>query len=142
MLKSFVTTGKQCNWPGCNRSAVKTTLPVKAKTCHCIRHHLIKHSGRVGPNWRRDHYREHLQSVTENGAVRWIDVYREICNQLKEYNLSKVQRVRLTSQSFDVDHHDGNHQNNHPSNLKTLTVMQHRWKSRIAGDHNPMRYKQ
>lgn len=143
MLKAFIPTGKQCKWPGCCRDAVKTTLPVVGNRSHCIRHHLIKHSGRVGPNWKRDHYREHMKGVTANGRVRWIDVYKEVVDTANDwgYQLSKVEAVRRTSQSFDVDHDDGNHYNNDPSNLKTLTPFQHRLKSRLAGDHNPMRYK-
>lgn len=142
-LKAFKPNGKNCNWPGCSRKAVNTTLPVKGNTIHCIRHNLIKHSGRVGPSWRRDHYREHLKGITDKCGIRWIDVYQEVIYTAKEYGytLSKVEAVRRTSQSFDVDHHDGNHRNNHPSNLKTLTTFQHRLKSRLAGDHNPMRNK-
>ena len=78
MLQKFVKTGKQCTWPGCTGDAVKTKLPVAGKTIHCIKHQMRKHSGRVGPNWLRDNYRENLKSYCEMSGRRWCDMYEEV----------------------------------------------------------------
>lgn len=148
-LKAFKPNGKTCNWPGCCNEAVDTTLPVVSKTMHCIKHHLRKMSGRVGTGWTRDHYREHLKSVCAISGARWGDVYKSVKLQLEyiniKYNLNKtytrLELVRRTCQQFDVDHDDGNHYNNDPSNLQTLLKTSHKLKTDAVGDANPTRYK-
>lgn len=143
MLKSFIPTGKKCCWPGCNNEAVKTMLPVAGKTIHCIKHQLRKHSGRVGPNWLRDHYREHLKPYCEMSQRRWKDVYHDVKGGFNVLGVphTKVDLIRRTCQQFDVDHRDGNHYNNHQNNLQTLTKQMHKLKTDVMGDSDPTRYK-
>lgn len=143
MLNAFIPTGKQCKWNGCCNEAVKTTLPVAGKTIHCIKHHLRKHSGRVGPNYDRDHYREHLKPVCEMSNRRWCDIYHDVKLgfQVLGKTYSRIELVRRTCQQFDVDHIDGNHYNNDPNNLQTLTKQMHKLKTDVMGDADPMRYK-
>ena len=142
-LKRFKPNGKRCNWPGCCNEAVDTSLPVVSKTKHCIKHHLRKMSGRVSTQWKRDSYREHLKPVCKMSGRRWCDVYKDVKAGFeylgKEY--TRVDLVRRTCQQFDVDHIDGNHYNNHPSNLQTLLKTMHKLKTDVMGDANPTRYK-
>ncbi len=142
-LTAFVPTGKQCKWPGCCNQAVKTALPVVGKTIHCIKHQMRKHSGRVGPNWERDHYRENLKPACELSGKTWIAEYHETVSIAKALGvtLDRVQMVRRTCQAFDVDHKDGNHYNNNLDNLQTLTKRAHKFKTDVMGDADPMRYK-
>jgi len=42
---------------------------------------------------------------------------------------------------LDVDHIDGNHKNNHMSNLQTLCANCHRLKTQLSDDHTWYRYK-
>ena len=104
---------------------------------------MMKHSGRVGPNWERDHYREHLKPQCAMSGRSWFDVKNDVEAGFKYLNkeLIKYKIVRRTCQQFDVDHVDGNHHNNHPSNLQTLTKQMHKLKTDECGDANPMRYK-
>lgn len=143
MLKSFVATGKKCEWSGCDNSAYKTTLPVKGKTIHCIKHHLKKHSGRVGPNYIRDFYRENLKPACELSGVKWCEEFRatKMMSEKLGMSLSKVQLIRRTCQAFDVDHIDGNHYNNDRSNLQTLTKRAHKLKTDIMGDCVNVRFR-
>ena len=143
VLKNFTPTGKTCNWPGCTRQAYKTKLDVVSKTKHCIRHHMMKASGRVGPNWNRDRYREHMKPVCALSGKTLADVMDEtkmILDALgKSY--SKRHLLKRSCQQFDVDHIDGNHKNNDPSNLQTLTKAAHKLKSDECGDAAPGRYQ-
>lgn len=143
MLRAFKPTNKICQVPGCCRTAVKTKLPVKGKTKQCIRHQLYQMSGRIGSNWMRDRYREHMTSVCALRGWRWGDEYLAVKKQVERAGIAatKLQIIRWTTQMFDVDHIDGNHDNNDHSNLQTLYCPAHRLKSRYNGDHNPMRYK-
>lgn len=142
-LKAFIPTGKECSWPGCCNEAVKTKLPVAGKTIHCIKHQMRKHSGRVGPNWLRDHYRENLKPFCEMSKRRWCDIYHDVKAgfDLLGVEYTRTDLVRRTCQQFDVDHKDGNHYNNDPSNLQTLTKQMHKLKTDVMGDADPMRYK-
>lgn len=141
MLQKFVKTGNQCTWPGCTGDAVKTKLPVAGKTIHCLKHQMRKHSGRVGPNWLRDNYRENLKSYCEMSGRRWCDMYKEVEAGFKVLGqeFTRVDLVRRTCQQFDVDHKDGNHYNNDPSNLQTLTKSMHKLKTDVMGDADPTR---
>lgn len=143
MLKAFVPTGNQCNWPGCCNEAVETTLPVVSKSKHCIKHHLRKHSGRVGPNWKRDHYREHLKPICEMSEITWGQTYKSVVKAMKKLkpDAERYEVIRRTCQQFDVDHIDGNHYNNSVNNLQTLLKTMHKLKTDVMGDANPMRYK-
>ena len=136
----FKPNGQQCNWPGCNRPAGKTTLKVVSKSVHCLHHHLKKFSGCVGGyspinggrgiNWGRDHYREHLKPDP-------IDYAHERKHVIKYYpGLSWLETHYKTLKCFDVDHIDGNHDNNHPDNLQTLSKSEHIIKSMANGDLN------
>ena len=141
MLKRFVKTGKQCKWPGCNNDAVKTKLPVAGKTIHCLKHQMRKHSGRVGPNWLRDHYRENLKPYCELSGRLWCDVYRDVEKgfEVLGQRYTRIDLIRRTCQQFDVDHVDGNHYNNCVTNLQTLTKQMHKLKTDIMGDADPTR---
>ena len=139
MLQKFVKTGKKCNWPGCNSDAVKTDLPVISKSKHCLKHQLRKHSGRVGPNWKRDAYRENLKSYCELSGRRWCEVYHDVKKgfEVLGQKYSRVDLIRRTCQQFDVDHKDGNHYNNCITNLQTLTKQMHKLKTDVMGDADP-----
>lgn len=143
MLRSFTPRGYKCYWEGCDREAVKTTLPVKGKNIHCIRHQLIKHSGRVGPNYNRDFYRENLKPACELSGVTWCDEFKatKMMSEKLGMSLSKIQLIRRTCQAFDVDHIDGNHYNNDKSNLQTLTKRAHKLKTDIMGDCVNVRFR-
>lgn len=143
MLKAFKPTGEICKFRGCCAPAVKTKLPIGGKTILCLRHQLYLMSGRVGQNWDRDRYREHMKSYCELRGWTWADEFRLVKKQVERATIvaTKLQIIRWTSQMFDVDHIDGNHNNNNPSNLQTLYCPAHRLKSRYNGDHNPTRNK-
>ncbi len=138
-LKAFKPTGKTCRWPDCNNEAVKVKFDVGGKSIHCIKHQLRKHSGRVGCNYDRDHYREHLKSVCALSGHRWIDQYHETKRVLINLGrpFDRIKLVRRTCQAFDVDHIDGMHHNNDPSNLQTLTKWAHKLKTDECGDSDP-----
>lgn len=144
MLKSFLPTNKICQVEGCCKPAVRTKLPVKGKTLQCISHQLYQMSGRVGPNWNRDRYRQYMKSYCELRGWRWSDEYKLVKKQVAREGIPATRRqlIRWTTQMFDVDHRDGNHKNNDPSNLQTLYAPSHRLKSRYSGDHNPTKYKE
>lgn len=143
MLQRFIATDKQCNWPGCCNQAVKTQLPVVSRTKHCLKHQLYKHSGRVGPNWKRDHYRQHLGSVCEISKTTWCETYQHVKQAMLNLKpqAERYEVVRRTCQQFDVDHVDGFRDNNCPSNLQTLTKQMHKLKTDVVGDANPWRNK-
>lgn len=143
MMKAFLPTNKICQVESCCKPAVKTKLPVNGKTLQCISHQLYQMSGRVGPNWKRDCYRQHMKSYCELRDWHWSDEYKLVKKQVAKAGIKATRRqlIRWTTQMFDVDHIDGNHKNNHPSNLQTLYAPTHRLKSRYSGDHNPTRYK-
>jgi hypothetical protein len=143
-LKAFIPTGKQCKWPGCCNEAVKVKFDIEGKRIHCIKHQLIKLSGRVShKNWQRDHYREHMTSVCAITGTTWKQSYKEVQLMSKVLGvcLSRRETIRRTSQQFQVDHIDGEHRNNDPSNLQTLAHRAHKFKTDVMGDANPMRYK-
>ena len=138
MLNIFKPNGKICNWPGCNREAGNTSLDVIGKTTHCLHHHLKKYSGRVGgttggnkgTNWQRDHYREHMNPDSIDYAF---------CKRLVEKHFPDLDwktKHWYVLKCFDVDHIDGDHYNNDPSNLQTLTKIEHILKSMKNGDLN------
>ena len=152
MLQKFVKTGKQCGWTDkdgnhlCDRDAVKTKLNVEGKTMLCLRHQLIMLSGRVGPNRKRDHYRENLKPYCEMSGRTWASMYHEVkaginflAEKFPEKNIDTSRRnvIRRTCQQFDVDHKDGNHYNNNVSNLQTLTKSMHKLKTDVMGDADP-----
>ena len=143
-LKAFIPTGYECNWPGCTNEAVKTTLPVKNHTTHCIKHQLKKHSGRVSSgNWRRDHYREHLKPYCEMSGKRWSEMYQEVKKGIEYLGASftRIDLVRRTCQQFHVDHKNGDHSNNDPNNLQTLTIQNHKLKTEVMGDSVATMYR-
>jgi len=142
-LQKFVENGKVCNWPGCNGKAVTVKFNVAGKTTHCLKHQLRKLSGRVGPNWKRDHYRENLKPQCELSNKTWCNMYKEVKAMFEAYGLNPTRRelVMRTCQQFDVDHIDGNHYNNDPSNLQTLTKQAHKFKTDVMGDAIPTRYR-
>jgi hypothetical protein len=150
-LVNFRTLNRKCKWPGCKNKAVKPlNCPeydwLTGKLSHCLRHHLIKRSGRVGPNWKRDHYREHLTPYDKLSERSWGQQHLEtkkIVKNLNKYynanlNLTRYQLIRVTTRSFDVDHIDGNHSNNKISNLQTLIKTSHKIKTDLMGDAIPM----
>jgi 5-methylcytosine-specific restriction endonuclease McrA len=53
--------------------------------------------------------------------------------------LSRREAIRRASQQFQVDHRDGNHNNNNPANLQTLTHRAHKFKTDVMGDSNGYR---
>lgn len=143
MLKAFKPTGKQCNWPGCGNEAVKVRFDVVAKSKHCIKHQLRKYSGRVGTNWQRDSYREHLKPVCAMSGHRWVDEYHETKRAFERmgWTYDRRELVARTCQAFDVDHIDGHHHNNDPINLQTLTKRMHKLKTDKCGDSDPRKRK-
>lgn len=143
-LKAFKPTGKQCNWPGCNNVAVEVNFPIEAKTKHCIKHQLYKLSGRVSDkNWGRDHYREHMQARCAINGTTWSQAYKEVqyMDQQLGSNLPRRELIRRTSQQFQVDHIDGDHSNNNPENLQTLTHRAHKFKTDVMGDSDGWKNK-
>jgi hypothetical protein len=143
-LKAFQPTGKKCKWPGCSNAAVKIKVNIKGKRSHCLKHQLYKLSGRVSHgNWERDHYRQHMKSVCAITGTRWIDAYHEVQRMSKvlRVTLSRRETIRRASQQFQVDHIDGNHRNNDPANLQTLTHRAHKFKTDVMGDSNGHRKK-
>ena len=143
MLQAFKQTNKQCKWPDCEKIAVKSKLNIIGKTMFCLHHQLIMLSGRVGPNWERDIYREHLKPICEMSKKTWGQVREEVKAGFDVLGItpSRVELTRRTCQQFDVDHKDGDHTNNNPNNLQTLTKSMHKLKTDVMGDANPTRYK-
>ncbi len=142
-LVNFTPTGKRCKWKGCKRQAVRTKMDVKGKTVHCLRHQMMKQSGRVGANYVRDSYREHMKSECNmDKTATWYATYKKMVVVFKEcgWELNKVDLVRMTSKQFEVDHISGNSNNNRRNNLQTLSVGMHKVKSMQNGDLNPARY--
>ena len=135
----------KCNWPGCDRDAGVCTLTIKGKrmcnsTTHCLRHSLIKYSGRVDhQNWFRDRHREYLTGVCAIDGVTFKEEYQKTkkrCFKLG-LKLSKHEMIRRTMQTFEGDHKDGNPDNNSKENIQTLTKAAHKFKTDVSGDSNP-----
>ena len=144
-LQNFKFKSYDCNWPGCKNRAVESiNCPevLVSRTCHCLKHHLRKRSGRVGRQWARDFYREHLKPVCSLTDIRWRDQYKTTKKMAERMGieLSRYELIRRTSQAFDVDHIDGNHYNNDPSNLQTLIKFAHKFKTDVSGDANGWKY--
>lgn len=142
ILKSFRPTSRKCKWPGCCNDAVIVDFELEGKRSHCIKHQLYKLSGRVShKNWARDHYREHMKSVCAITETRWSEAYYKVQHMAKALGLtlSRREAIRRASQQFQVDHRDGNHSNNNPANLQTLTHQAHKFKTDIMGDSNGYR---
>jgi len=145
-LQNFKFKSYNCNWPGCNNKAVESiNCPdvLLSKTCHCLKHHLRKRSGRVSHiNWSRDSYREHLKPVCALTDIRWSDQYKVTKKMAEKMSvlLTRNELIRRTSQAFDVDHIDGNHYNNDPSNLQTLIKYAHKFKTDVCGDSIGWKY--
>lgn len=142
-LTNFRFTNKKCKWPGCDNKAIIACNPIEKvgpTRIHCLRHYLRMKSGRVGANWGRDFYREHLKPVCALTGIRWCDQYKMV-NLMAERlgkQLSKYEKVRRTCQAFDVDHINGQHSDNDPSNLQTLIKMAHKFKTDVCGDAVPV----
>ena len=138
-LKAFKKNGRTCSWPGCNNEAVDTTLKIKGKTIHCIKHTLYKLSGRVSQgHYNRDYYREHLNFVCVLTGLTWKDAAKFVKKVYKSLNYkpSKIEFIREASRMFQCDHIDGDHYNNEPSNLQTLAVFDaHKIKSMVYKDY-------
>lgn len=143
-LQAFRPAGYKCNWPGCCNEAVIVSFKIKNKQTHCLKHQLYKLSGRVGhANWARDHYREHMKSVCAITDTRWSDAYQEVQRMAARMGvtLSRRELIRRACQQFQVDHIDGDHDNNDPNNLQTLTHRAHKFKTDVMGDSNGYRRK-
>lgn len=67
-------------------------------------------------------------------VCRWGTYTKFKKDYCEECGFIAVHRVQL-----DVDHIDGNHQNNNPSNLQTLCANCHRLKTQMSNDHMPVR---
>lgn len=141
-LKAFIPTGKQCKWPGCCNRAVKVKMPVEGKTIHCIKHQLMKLSGRVShKNWKRDHYRQYMKPYCVYTDTTWVKAYKDVrrMGMMMGVTLERREYIRRACQQFQVDHIDGNHNNNDPNNLQTLTHRAHKFKTDVMGDSNGYR---
>lgn len=141
-LVNFKLTSKKCKWPGCKKHAVIACNPIDKvgpTRIHCLKHYLRMKSGRVGVNWKRDFYREHLKPICALTGVTWHDQYHLVKMMAKKLRkkMTKYELVRRTCQSFDVDHINGNHSDNRVSNLQTLTKIAHKFKTDVCGDAAP-----
>lgn len=142
MLKAFIEQDYTCNWPGCNNNVVRHNLQMKYKNCHCLKHTLHKLSGRVSDrNCKRDFYREHMKSKCALSGKTWGEAYKEVIKIAAKMGvqLTRRQAIVQTSRQFQVDHIDGNHYNNDPLNLQTVTPAAHKIKSELNGDFNGYR---
>ena len=147
-----------CNWPGCENQTQSifksfSDAPVSV-TVHCAKHNTMKMSGRVGPNWKRDFYREYMTDSCQLSGKKFKEILKEskstlaaVCGFKFEKEKSMIERIRqkriaikFAMRAFDVDHIDGDHFNNEPENLQTLTKIAHHWKSQLFGDYCPQRY--
>lgn len=142
-LKAFKSLNKQCAFVGCTKHAVKTKLPVKGKWSMCLRHQLNILSGRVGPNHKRDHYRQYLKGYCEISKKTWGQLYPDTLELLGLIGAAtdRLTVVRANTRRFQVDHKDGNHSNNDPDNLQTVRSEVHKMKSDLMGDADPTRNK-
>lgn len=67
-------------------------------------------------------------------VCRWGTYTRYKKDYCESCGFVAIHRVQL-----DVDHIDGNHTNNEPSNLQTLCANCHRLKTQLNNDHQPNR---
>lgn len=141
MLQAFKQTNKQCGWTNkdgdilCTNIAVKSNLPITGKTKFCLKHQLYMYSGRVGVNYKRDNYREHLSP----SRIDFQYVISKVRKQFPDANWKDC--VRYAVKCFEADHIDGNKKNNNPSNIQTLDKIDHMLKSMKNGDLNGWKNK-
>lgn len=97
-------------------------------------------SGRVGINWARDHYREHLKPICSLTGVTWHEQYNLVKMMAKKLRIkmSRYEMIRRACQTFDVDHINGNHSDNRIKNLQTLSKIAHKFKTDVCGDAVPV----
>ena len=144
-LRVFEPTGKKCSWHDCNRSAMKYSgrHKIKGKTIHCVNHTQMKISGRVSHNhYDRDHYRQHLKpSCAMFKDTTFKSKYKEIKKFSEEngHNLDKRTICKYAFGCFEVDHINGDHNDNQPRNLQTLSRDAHKLKSYLNDDFNMYR---
>ena len=88
------------------------------------------------------------EPVRNKGLSEWgTRLWDRVCWKCREngYRLHKGDSCELCgfiaihAVQLDVDHIDGNHQNNDPSNLMTLCANCHRLKTHVNKDHLPIR---
>ena len=88
------------------------------------------------------------EPVRNKGLSEWgTRIWDRVCWKCREngYRLHKKDRCELCgfiaihAVQLDVDHIDGNHQNNDSSNLMTLCANCHRLKTQQNNDHAPKR---
>ena len=124
-----------------NTSGVE--IPLSGKNSMCFKHLMMLASCRVGANYLRDHYRQHLTSVCALSEVTFFQKYKETARVLNNLGVTatRTHKVRLTMKMFEVDHINGKHYDNSVENLQTLTIDAHKTKGMVMGDFNPVRKK-
>ena len=94
---------------------------------------------RIVTNVPRDYHRMFINPSKKELNEAYYEVDKEALKL--GHRLTEQQRHQLAYSKFEVDHIDGNHKNNHPSNLQTLTEFQHNIKTILNNEQNPWKNK-
>lgn len=87
---------------------------------------------------------------TSAGRYKGRQVFHRYCwqcksNKSRNYTKEKFCQMcgfeSLIPQQLDIDHIDGNHTNEDPSNLQTLCANCHRYKTYVSKDYYGKQYK-
>lgn len=133
-----------CNFIGCsnpNHTPAKIYGVKHAFATLCLKHYIqVKRSGRIGKHYKRDPHLAYRTtkcawcSTTLADIAHRINLARAIKGEppLKGRSLV-IESIKI----FEVDHIDGNHYNNDPTNLQTMCPSCHDIKTHIFNEHKP-----
>ena len=126
----------KCTTPYCSR---KTTKPRDKRMNPYCAECRWKLDMKIVTNVPRDYHRMFIKPSKRELEDAYYEVDKYALKLGRSF--SEQQRHQLAYCNFEVDHIDGNHKNNHPSNLQTLSLHGHKKKSIINKDQDSWKNK-
>jgi hypothetical protein len=120
--------GKMCCVEGCNKSVTKYQGPGQEDHCRQHQKNLMEYGGTGKIGKAHSHARERSCSCCGYTPEQDPAVISAANGDAKVLN-------RLVRSLLEVDHLDGDHENNDPSNLETKCIKCHRIKTIVNEDY-------